>query len=110
MKPMTMLLENGANVDRCNVSGTAPLFLACSNGDEEAVKVLVEHGAGRESEEEADGRDAVARCRSSGCFRRLSLLTVPRGRREHRRRKRCDAFAGRRRTRGACTEFSATDS
>ena len=71
---MQMLLEHGAGVDRCNVSGTAPLFLACSNGDEEAVKVLVEHGADvnlRKRQTGATPLHAAVRTRCFGC---LSIL------------------------------------
>ncbi len=40
-----VLLEKGAKVNQSSTCGNTPLFAACSNGDRETAKLLIQHGA-----------------------------------------------------------------
>jgi ankyrin repeat protein len=45
MPVMTVLLDNGVDVDHANNAGQTALLIACEQGNRMAVKLLVEHGA-----------------------------------------------------------------
>lgn len=42
---MLLLLRNEADFNRCIEDGATPLFIACDNGHERIVKLLINYGA-----------------------------------------------------------------
>ena len=42
---MQLLLNNGAEVNLCEETGASPLYIACQNGHDSTVQLLLNNGA-----------------------------------------------------------------